>query len=150
MSYHGPGQLMIYPLIDLSRAGLTITGYVRLLEQTMISALAEWGIAAYRWPGRPGVFVNGAKVAFIGVRVTGGCTYHGLAVNVSADISPFRHIDPCGFPDLSITSLQRLGLSVMPRQAGKVIVGHLNRLLASARADGLPERQAATGGRSYA
>ncbi|MGA7296200.1 MAG: lipoyl(octanoyl) transferase LipB [Rhodanobacteraceae bacterium] len=105
VTYHGPGQIVAYPLFDLRRLGLGVRQYVHLVEQCMIDALAATGIVAERRDGAPGVYVDGAKIGALGVRVRRGCTFHGLALNVNMDVEPFQRINPCGFTDLSVTQV---------------------------------------------
>ena len=105
VTYHGPGQLVVYPLIDLKRLGVSIKGYVNLLEQAVIDCLAGFGLDAQRRAGMPGVYLEDSKIAALGVRVRKGCCYHGLALNVNMDLSPFRRINPCGYPGLEVTQL---------------------------------------------
>jgi lipoyl(octanoyl) transferase len=109
VTYHGPGQLVVYPLLDLRRLKLGVREYVQRIEQAVIDTLDEWNIGAARRDGAPGVYVNGAKVAALGIRVRRGCTFHGLAFNVAMDLEPFRRINPCGFQGLQVTSVRDLG-----------------------------------------
>lgn len=109
VTYHGPGQLVAYPLLDLARAGLGVRQVVSALEDAVIALAAGHGIQASARREAPGVYVAGAKLASIGLRVRRGCTYHGLAVNVDPDLAPFGGINPCGFPGLPVTSLAMLG-----------------------------------------
>lgn len=109
VTYHGPGQLMAYLLVDLGRAGLGIRAVVSALEDAVIAFAAAHGIDASARREAPGVYVAGAKLASVGLRVRRGCTYHGLALNVANDLAPFTGINPCGYPGLDVTSLQRLG-----------------------------------------
>ncbi|HLF77738.1 MAG TPA: lipoyl(octanoyl) transferase LipB [Dehalococcoidia bacterium] len=111
VTFHGPGQIVCYPILDLRRRGLGSADYVRLLEQTMISALRHFGITAGTVPSRPGVWVQGDKIGAIGVRVQGGVTTHGFALNVDTDLSWFDAILPCGLADADVTSMRRLGAS---------------------------------------
>jgi lipoyl(octanoyl) transferase len=108
VTYHGPGQLVAYLLLDLRRAGLGVRGLVSLLEQTVIRLLAELGIEAKARRDAPGVYVNNAKIASIGLRVRRGCSYHGLSLNLDMDLSPFARINPCGYPGLPVTQLRDL------------------------------------------
>lgn len=105
ITYHGPGQLMGYTLIDLKRKKLNIRAYVTALEQTIVSLLANQSILANTRCEAPGVYVNEKKICSIGLRIRKGCTYHGIALNVSADLLPFSQINPCGFQGLEMTSL---------------------------------------------
>ncbi len=109
VTYHGPGQLVVYPLLDLRRLKLGVREYVQRIEQAVIDTLAAWDIVAARREAAPGVYVDGAKVAALGIRVRRGCTFHGLAFNVAMDLEPFRRINPCGFQGLQVTSVQDLG-----------------------------------------
>lgn len=110
VTYHGPGQLMIYPLIDLRRAGLGVRDVVTALEQAAVDALADCGIAAVCRTNAPGVYVDERKVASVGLRIRRGCSYHGMALNVDMDIEPFSRINPCGYRGLEVTDLARLGV----------------------------------------
>lgn len=109
VTYHGPGQLVVYLLLDLQRQGLTIKHYVALLEQALIDMCASLGIIAVRKAGAPGVYVSGKKIAALGIRVKRGCSYHGLALNVDMDLAPFQRINPCGYPGLEVTQLKAQG-----------------------------------------
>ena len=108
VTYHGPGQLVFYPLVQLRRLGLDVRQLVSALEQTAIGWLADLGIAAQCRPGAPGVYVGDAKIASLGLRIRRGRSYHGLAVNVAMDLEPFSRIDPCGYPGLRITQVADL------------------------------------------
>jgi lipoyl(octanoyl) transferase len=110
ITYHGPGQLVVYVLLDLKRRRLTIRSLVRKLEMAVIDLLDDYGISARGRPDAPGVYVGAAKIAALGLRVTRGCCYHGLALNVDMDLSPFLAIDPCGYPGLGVTQLRELGI----------------------------------------
>lgn len=106
ITYHGPGQLVAYVLFDLRRRNLGIRTFVQQLEQILIDLLASYAINAERQCGAPGVYVAGKKIASIGLRVKNGCTYHGIALNVSMDLKPFQDINPCGFNGLVMTQIQ--------------------------------------------
>jgi lipoyl(octanoyl) transferase len=108
VTYHGPGQLVAYLLLDLRRAGLGIKRLVQILEHAVVDLLARRGISADVRPDAPGVYVAGAKIAALGLRVRHGCSYHGLALNVSMDLEPFRRIDPCGYAGLQVARLADL------------------------------------------
>lgn len=112
VTYHGPGQLVLYTLVDLSRCGLQVRPYITLLEQAVIDCLAAQGLRAERQAGAPGVYVDGAKVAAVGLRVQRQCSYHGLAVNVDMDLAPYRGIHPCGNPQQVVGRLLDLGVSL--------------------------------------
>lgn len=109
VTYHGPGQLVVYPLIDLARAKLGIRDFVTALEQAVIALAAQFGIVAECRRHAPGVYVAGRKLASVGVRVRRGASYHGLAVNVAMDLEPFARINPCGYAGLEMTQLSQLG-----------------------------------------
>jgi len=126
ITYHGPGQAVLYTLVDLARRGIKVKEFVRLLEQSVIDFLGGRG---ERKHGAPGVYVGGAKVAALGIRVTRGRAYHGLALNVDMDLAPFSAIDPCGFPGLPVTQLKDLGMNISMEEAGaelaRIITNHL-------------------------
>jgi lipoyl(octanoyl) transferase len=109
VTYHGPGQLMIYPLIDLRRAGLGVRELVTALEQSVVDLAAEFGIEAASRCDAPGVYVEGVKLASVGLRIRRGSSFHGMALNVDVDLEPFSRINPCGFKGLELTDLARLG-----------------------------------------
>jgi lipoyl(octanoyl) transferase len=110
VTYHGPGQLMIYPLLDLKRLGLHIRGLVTALERSVVDLVREFGLEAAGRRDAPGVYVDGRKLASIGLRVRRGASYHGMALNVDVDLEPFSRINPCGFQGLEMTDLARLGV----------------------------------------
>ncbi len=110
ITYHSPGQIVLYTLIDLARRGVKVREFVCLLEQAAIDTLSLYGVRAERKSGAPGVYVAGAKIAALGLRVSRGRAYHGLALNVDMDLSPFAAIDPCGFPGLAVTQARDLGI----------------------------------------
>lgn len=109
VTYHGPGQIVAYPLLDLRRAGLGVRDLVHGIEQVLIDTLAHWGIAGARRAGAPGVYVGAAKIGALGLRVRRGCTLHGLAFNVAMDLGPFQRIDPCGYKGLAVTQMLDYG-----------------------------------------
>ena len=109
VTYHGPGQIVAYPLLDPRRLGIGVRDYVCRIEQAIIDTLDEWNIGAERREGMPGVYVGGAKIASLGVRVRHGRTFHGLAFNVAMDLEPFHRINPCGYVGLHMTSVLDLG-----------------------------------------
>ena len=108
VTYHGPGQLVCYVMLDLKRRGLDIRKLVEALETAVIDTVATYGIEAYPRRDAPGVYVAGSKLAAIGLRVRRGCSYHGLAFNIAMDLSPYQRINPCGFADLPVTQLAAL------------------------------------------
>ncbi|ALQ97390.1 lipoyl(octanoyl) transferase LipB [Xylella fastidiosa] len=109
VTYHGPGQLVVYPLLDLPRLGLGVRDYVYGIEQAVINTLAQWNILGERREHAPGVYVGGAKIAALGIRVRHGCSFHGVAFNVAMDLEPFHRIHPCGYRGLQVTSVLDLG-----------------------------------------
>lgn len=132
VTYHGPGQVVLYTLVDLGRRAIKVREFVCLMEQAVIDLLAGYGVAGLRRPGAPGVYVGDAKVAALGIRVARGCAFHGLALNVDMDLSPFEAIDPCGYPGLRVTQTRDLGIPLAPDQAGE----RLAAILADAIAHG--------------
>jgi len=129
VTYHGPGQIVVYPLVDLRRAGLGVREFVRRIEQAIIDTLAGWNILATRKDGAPGVYVAGAKVAALGLRVRRGCTFHGLAFNVDMNLEPFQRINPCGFQGLKVTQVLDLGGPSRLADVESVLVAELARQL---------------------
>jgi lipoyl(octanoyl) transferase len=128
ITYHGPGQLVAYPLLDLKRRRLGIQSLVHLLEQSVIDLLANYSIRAGRRDKAPGVYVDGRKIAALGLRVRRGCCYHGLSLNVNMDLSPFEMINPCGYADLEVTQLANLGIDVPLDSVAAQYRQHLERL----------------------
>jgi len=133
ITYHGPGQLVVYMLYDLKRARLGVRDMVRRIEESVVQWLDSFGISAYGKPSAPGVYVattaGEAKVAALGLKVRNGCTYHGLAVNIAMDLAPFADIDPCGFPGLAVTQLADLGVVRTLDAAGAELAPILARQL---------------------
>lgn len=129
ITYHGPGQPIVYVLIDLRRRGLTVKRLIWLLEQAVIELVAGHGIAGARRAGAPGVYVGGAKIAALGLRVRGGASYHGLALNVDVDLAPFGDINPCGYEGLAVARLADLGVRDSPPAIGNALAAGLQRLL---------------------
>jgi lipoyl(octanoyl) transferase len=125
ITYHGPGQVVIYLLLDLNRRKLKVRELVTAIEQAVIDLLAEHGVVAERHGGAPGVYVGVAKVAALGLRVRKGCCYHGVSLNVAMDLSPFAAINPCGYPGLPVTQTRDLGIALTPAQAATALAGHL-------------------------
>jgi lipoyl(octanoyl) transferase len=109
VTYHGPGQIVAYPLLDLKRLKVGVRDYVCRIEQAVIDTLDHWNIHAERREGAPGVYVNDAKVAALGIRVRRGCTFHGLSFNIDMDLAPYHRINPCGYAGLQVTSMLDLG-----------------------------------------
>jgi len=130
ITYHGPGQVVIYALLDLRRRGLAVRPLVRLMENAVVDLLAAYGVTAAGRLEAPGVYVNGAKVAALGLRIRDGRCYHGLAFNVDMDLSPFHVIDPCGYSGLAVTQARDLGITDSPELLGGKLVHHLLQGLA--------------------
>jgi lipoyl(octanoyl) transferase len=130
ITYHGPGQVVLYTLLDLRRRGLAVRPLVRLLELSVIDLLAGYGIAATARVEAPGVYVNGAKIAALGLRIRNGCCYHGLAFNADMDLTPFHAIDPCGYSGLEVTQARELGISEAPESLGEKLVQAVLKRLA--------------------
>ena len=111
ITYHGPGQLVVYLLLDLRRRQLGVRSFVSLLETVIIDVLGQHGLEAGRRPEAPGVYVGGAKIAALGLRVRSGCCYHGISLNIDLDLTPFSWIDPCGYAGLAVTSVVEQGVT---------------------------------------
>jgi len=122
ITYHGPGQIVLYALIDLAGRGIKVKRWVWLLEQAVIDLV---GHGAERKPGAPGVYVGGAKIAALGIRVVRGRAYHGLSLNVDMDLAPYDAIDPCGYPGLRVTQMKDLGLSATGEDLARILLGKL-------------------------
>ncbi len=129
VTYHGPGQAVAYALVDLGRRDIKVKRFVWLLEEAVIELV---GPRAERRAGAPGVYVGGAKVAALGIRVTRGRAYHGVALNVDMDLAPFSAIDPCGYPGLAVTQTRELGIAGSAAELGERLAGILTRRLADA------------------
>ena len=138
ITYHGPGQVVVYLLLDIGRRALGVRSLVHCTEQAIIDLLAEHGVAAIRLPNAPGVYVsnrsdNGAtypaKIAALGLRVRKGCTYHGLSLNVDMELSPFQAINPCGYVGMPVTQMRDQGIVLAPAQIAESLAHHLIRLL---------------------
>ncbi|HWW33496.1 MAG TPA: lipoyl(octanoyl) transferase LipB [Steroidobacteraceae bacterium] len=129
VTYHGPGQLVVYPLIDLKRLGLGIRDFVSALERAVIGLAATFGIAAQSRRSAPGVYVGGDKLASVGVRVRRQGSYHGLALNVALDLEPFSRINPCGYQGLTMTQLSMLGGPRSVWDCADALEPHLRRTL---------------------
>ena len=125
ITYHGPGQIVVYTLVDLKRAGLTVRALVRQLEDAVVDVLADRGIAAQGDVDRPGVYVDGAKIAALGLKVRRGCSYHGLSFNADLDLAPFAAIDPCGYPGLAVTTARKLGIADSPETLADALLDRL-------------------------
>ncbi len=132
VTYHGPGQIVAYIMVDLQRRHWGIKKLVNRLEQTVIDVLAEYEIAAERKSDAPGVYVDGAKIAALGLRVRRGCSYHGLSFNVDMDLAPFSYINPCGFEGLSSTQLKNFRIDVDIEHVKQQLLHHLTQQLFAA------------------
>jgi len=130
VTYHGPGQLVAYILLDLPRAGISVKCLVQLLEQAVVDLLTDYGIASSARSHAPGVYVEGAKIAAIGLRIRRGCSLHGLALNVDPDLAPFSRIEPCGYPGLAVTTIAQLGVTAEIGPVGTGLAEQIARLLA--------------------
>jgi len=142
VTYHGLGQLVLYPLLDIRRLGFGVRELVNRLEQCIVSTLAEYGIEAYPKPDAPGVYVNGAKIASLGLRIRRGCSFHGLSINVDMDMEPFQRINPCGYAGLEMVQMldlttRTLLLSELQDVLCSQLLGLLGQPTAS-RCSGLP------------
>ncbi len=125
VTYHGPGQVVIYLLLDLKRMNLSARALVSTIEEAIIALLADYGIAAEARPQAPGVYVQDLKIAAVGLRIKRGCSYHGLAFNVDMDLSPFERINPCGYPGLEVTQLREYVSAPNQKEAADGLCAHL-------------------------
>ncbi len=108
VTYHGPGQIVAYPLVDIKRKGIAVREFVNRIETAIIDVLAHYGVKGERIKGAPGIYVSGDKIASLGLRVRRGCTFHGMAFNIDMDLEPFQRINPCGYAGLQVTQLSAL------------------------------------------
>jgi lipoyl(octanoyl) transferase len=141
VTYHGPGQVVVYCLLDVRRLGFSVRGLVTALERSVIDLLAAHGVAARARPDAPGVYVGDAKVAALGLRIRQGRSYHGLSLNVAMDLEPFTRINPCGYRGLRVTQLRDLGVALSPDAAAGELLLSLGRQLGYAcfgDVEGLP------------
>ena len=129
VTYHGPGQLVVYTLLDLKRLKLGIRQLVTLLEQAMITALAQFDIIATAKPEAPGVYVDGKKIGSIGIRIKKNCSYHGICLNNNMDLTPFNHINTCGFKDLQVTQLADFGVNISTAELAETIINAITTSL---------------------
>ena len=125
VTYHGPGQLMVYPLIDIRRSNIGIRKLVTALEQSVVDLTAEYDIESVARPDAPGVYVDGDKLASIGLRIRRGASFHGMALNVDADLEPFSRINPCGYAELQMTDLRRLGVDLQLEETAQRLLPYL-------------------------
>ena len=129
ITYHGPGQLVVYLMLDMQRRKITVRPLVRLMENAVIDLLAEYAVVANSRTDAPGVYVGDAKVAALGLRIRNGRCYHGLALNIDMDLEPFYAIDPCGYPGLSVTQARTLGIADPVDVLADKLTGYLQRRL---------------------
>lgn len=125
ITYHGPGQLVLYVLVDVRRSHLSVRELVSALENAIIATLAKWNIESYAKADAPGVYVNGAKIASLGLRIRKGCSFHGLALNINMDLAPFLRINPCGYAGMAMTQASALGGPQSVSDAAPVLVAEL-------------------------
>lgn len=129
VTYHGPGQLVVYTLIDIQRKNLTIRGLVSILETALINLLKDFNIEATSKCDAPGVYVENAKIASLGLRIRKGCSYHGLSLNVAMDLAPFSFINPCGYSSLKVVQTRDLGGPTTLKEAATYLIKHLETCL---------------------
>jgi lipoyl(octanoyl) transferase len=131
VTYHGPGQLVLYCLLDLNRLGIGVKGLVSRLENSVIDWLSAYQVSAHTRPGAPGVYVGEAKIAALGLRIRKGCCYHGLSFNVDMELEPFSRINPCGYRGLAVTQLRDLGIDLdidrVGHELADTITGNLGK-----------------------
>jgi len=129
VTFHGPGQLMVYPLINLRRSNIGIRALVTALEQSVVDLVADYDVEAVADPEAPGVYVAGDKLASVGLRIRRGSSFHGMALNVDIDLEPFSRINPCGYAELQMTDLRRLGIALeLERSSEKFLPYFLRHL----------------------
>ena len=133
ITYHGPGQVVIYMLLDLKRRGMMIKEWVRRIEEAIILTLGDYGLQTERHEGAPGIYISndgtqthaGAKIAALGLKVKNGCTYHGLSLNVAMDLSPFLQINPCGYAGLETVDMRTMGVDAAQDEVARVLANYL-------------------------
>jgi lipoyl(octanoyl) transferase len=125
VTYHGPGQLVVYLLIDIERLKIGVRAIVTMLEQAMVDSLSQYGIQAIEKPEAPGVYVDSKKIGSVGLRVKKGCCYHGLSLNNNMDLTPFNHINTCGYSDLKVTQLTDLNVKIQTYELAVPVVHHI-------------------------
>ena len=129
VTYHGPGILMVYPLIDIRRANIGVRKLVTALEQSVVDLAATYDVSAAARPDAPGVYIDGNKLASVGLRIRRGASFHGMALNVDGDLEPFSRINPCGYEELEMTDLKRLGIELSLEDAAEKLLPFLLRHL---------------------
>lgn len=135
VTYHGPGQVVAYLLLNLARRGLKVRELVHLIEEAVIATLSDFGIGGRRRTGMPGVYVNDAKIAALGLKVRKGCCYHGVSLNVDMDLAPFAGIDPCGYRGLSVTQVREFASAMPTAAVAALLTSHLRRMLGAQHRD---------------
>lgn len=133
VTFHGPGQLMIYPLIDIRRANIGVRRLVTALEQSVVDLAAEFDVDAAARADAPGVYVEGRKLASVGLRIRRGASFHGMALNVDIELEPFSRINPCGYKELEMTDLHRLAIDLQLEETSEKILPHFLRHLGLSR-----------------
>jgi lipoyl(octanoyl) transferase len=129
VTFHGPGQLMVYPLLDIRRANIGVRKLVTALEQSVVDLVAEYEVSAAARPDAPGVYVDGDKLASVGLRIRRGASFHGMALNIDVDLEPFSRITPCGYAELEMTDLHRLGIDLQLEETAEKLLPHFLRHL---------------------
>lgn len=135
VTYHGPGQLVVYCLLNIVRLGFGVRALVTHIENSIIALLADHGLESAARADAPGVYIDDAKIAALGLRVRKGCCYHGLSLNLDMDLTPFSRINPCGFENLRVTQLSDFGIHLSLQQAGQELSGHIIRNIKGGTAD---------------
>ncbi|GLP99749.1 octanoyltransferase [Methylophaga thalassica] len=128
VTYHGPGQLVVYTLIDLRRAGIGVRQMVTNIEQTVVNLLAQYGVDAYARQDAPGVYVDERKIASLGLRVKRGACYHGVSLNIDMDLTPFSYINPCGYAGMEVIDMRSLGIDITMTEAKQQFVSAFQQL----------------------
>ncbi|MGL4859127.1 MAG: lipoyl(octanoyl) transferase LipB [Enterobacteriaceae bacterium] len=138
VTYHGPGQIILYPLLELKRYSLSVRQLVSLLENSVIATLTQLGITAVARPDAPGVYCDGDKICSLGLRIRKGCSLHGLALNVDMDLTPFSYINPCGYTGLKMTQIKNRRPDVTLAQVSDLLLHHFNHLLGDPESEEQP------------
>lgn len=129
ITYHAPGQIIVYLLIDLRRQKVNVRSLVSIIEQAIINLLAHYNVTAAAKPDAPGVYVKGKKIASLGLKIRKGCSFHGLALNVDMDLSPFLHINPCGYAGLEMTQCKNEGINISINELAPLLAEHIHHQL---------------------
>lgn len=129
ITYHAPGQIIVYLLIDLRRQKVNVRSLVSIIEQAIINLLAHYNVTAAAKPDAPGVYVKGKKIASLGLKIRKGCSFHGLALNVDMDLSPFLHINPCGYAGLEMTQCKNEGINISINELARLLAEHIHHQL---------------------